>query len=116
MNRKISKADQAEAIENLKKWLKKGDTIYTILRHRSANGMSRVIDFYYIEDNRPMRITWSVAAALGYTYNTKYEGVQVRGAGMDMGFHVVYSLSSKLFSEDGSYSHEAAYALKHEWL
>ncbi len=117
MARKISKADQAEALKNLREWLSEGQRIYTILRHRSASGMSRVIDCYIIEDNRPMRITWSVAAALGYTYDTKYEGVKIAGCGMDMGVDLVQHLSHAVFNRDeGTYSFDKSIVLKQEWL
>jgi hypothetical protein len=37
-------AEQADAVAELHKLLKPGDTVYTILRHVSSSGMSRVID------------------------------------------------------------------------
>ncbi len=37
-------AEQAEALAKLRKMLKPGDTVYCILRHRAASGMSRTID------------------------------------------------------------------------
>lgn len=39
-----TKTEKLEAIAQLRKLLKPGATVYTILRHRSASGMSRVID------------------------------------------------------------------------
>ena len=42
------------------------------------------------------------------TYDSKREGVKVGGAGMDMGFHLVYNLAAVLF-DDG-------YALEHKWI
>jgi hypothetical protein len=32
----------AAAVVRLREWLKEGDTLYFILRHRSASGMQRV--------------------------------------------------------------------------
>ena len=100
MNTK-TKADRASlaAFYQLKKLLKPGDTIYTRLCHVSKSGMMRVIDVYVIKDNVPLRISWSTADATGFTYNRKHEGVQVDGCGMDMGFEIVYSLSSALFPD-----------------
>ena len=40
---KAQKAEQAEAIAKLREWLKPGDTVYTVLEHVSASGMSRTI-------------------------------------------------------------------------
>lgn len=88
-----------EAAEDLKKFLKPGDTVYTVLRHRASNGMSRRIDCYVMEDNQPRWITRLVARACGFRFNEKHEALVVGGCGMDMGFHVVYTLSRVLFRD-----------------
>lgn len=90
---------QTEAIENLRGMISAGDRVYTILRHCSASGMTRWLDLYIIKDNTPCRITWQAAQALGYTYDRKYDALKVGGCGMDMGFHVVYCLSRRLFPD-----------------
>src|SRR5712692_6873174 len=41
---------------------------------------------------------WDVAAVVGYSL-AQYEGIKVSGAGMDMGFHLVYSLSYDLYPD-----------------
>lgn len=85
--------------------LKPGDTVYAVLRHRSSSGMMRVIDLFVIRKNqfdgqqKPWRIGWKAAQATGLTYDIKHEGIRIGGCGMDMGFHLVYSLSSVLFPE-----------------
>lgn len=43
-SKKVTKSERDEAIAELRKFLKPGQTVYTILRHRSTSGMSRVID------------------------------------------------------------------------
>ena len=106
---------QEEAKTELRKMLKKGDTVWTVLRHVSSSGMSRRIDLYVMRDNEPLRITWRTADALGYRYDRKHEALVVSGCGMDMGFHVVNSLSTALFCPNG-YTHEGAYALNHRWM
>ena len=70
--------NQTEAIENLRGIISVGDRVYTILRHRSASGMTRWLDLYIIKDNTPRRITWLAAAALGYTYDFKREALKVQ--------------------------------------
>ena len=42
---------------------------------------------------------WNAAKALGYTMDRDREGLRVSGCGMDMGFHVVYSLSRVLYPD-----------------
>lgn len=105
---KISEAHKKECKERLLKILKPGDAVYCILRHVSRTGVSRVVDLYVLEDNDLRRIGLLAANLLELSYTDKYDGIKVSGAGMDMGFWLVYSLSEKLF-DDG-------YALKHRWL
>ena len=103
------KTDRAEAIERLQKLISRDDTVYTILRHVSSSGMSRAIDCYLIKDNRPYWIGRSAATAAGYKWNSKHDGAQLGGCGMDMGFALVHDLSRALFDGDG-------YAIKQSWL
>lgn len=106
--------DTETASEYLAKYeLTPGDTVYTILRSVSRSGMSRRVDVVVMSTDHdgkpyPARITHLVAAVLGNSSDPD-RGMRVNGCGMDMGFHVVYSLSSKLFGGDG-------YALNHRWL
>lgn len=37
----VTKTDRAEAAVRLKEWIKDGDTLWFILRHRSASGAGR---------------------------------------------------------------------------
>lgn len=107
------------AIKQLREILKPGDTVYTILRHVSASGMSRGIDLYTIRDNRMQFLTGYAAHAIGWKWGEK-AGIVVGGCGMDMGFHLVYTLSRTLFPDgfqDGQDNHkDGGYALRHEWL
>ena len=120
-NKTQAQQDKAEAIEKLREWLKRDEIIYTVLRHRSASGMTRYIDMYYIRENRPCRITWAAAKALGWTYDTNREALKVGGCGMDMGFHAVYTLSAVLFRDSETFrdpvtGEDAGYSLRHEWM
>lgn len=91
-------AEREEAVAELRKILKPGDTVFTVLRKVSSSGMSRQIDVYVIKNNRPRYLTGWVAKACGYRRADQGHGpLQVGGAGMDMGFSVVYNLSSAVF-------------------
>lgn len=94
---KVSKADRDEAIQNLRDLLKPGATVYTILRDVSRSGMSRNIDVQYLGDGEPRWLSSLVAKATGFTFNPKRECLRVGGCGMDMGFHVVSTLSRVLY-------------------
>ena len=109
-NRPISaKAREChEATEDLRRHLKPGVTVWTVLRHVSASRMSRLLDLYVIDGDQPIRLTWSAAKVLDLSYCRKKEALRVVGCGMDMGFHVVNCLSRRVL-DDG-------YALKQRWL
>lgn len=123
---------EAEAILHLREVLKPGDTVYTVLRHVSRSGMSRNIDLYYIADNRPVWISAYVGHAIGSPQSRKNwersQGLTVGGCGMDMGFHLVYSLGRVLFRDGfkvngrgrngdiSGHDKDGGYALEHRWL
>ena len=98
-----------ELTQELRKVLKKDQTIYTILRSVSASGMMRTIDMFYIKDNNAIKIHYGTNKVfyLGKR-DGKKEGYRVSGCGMDMGFHLVSGLSRHLFNDD--------YYLKHQWF
>ena len=98
-----------ELTQELRKVLKKDQTIYTILRSVSASGMMRTIDMFYVKDNNPTKIHYTTDKVfyLGKR-DGKKEGYRVSGCGMDMGFHLVNGLSSHLFND--------GYYLKHQWF
>ena len=104
-------ARKRQAIEQLKNILSEGDTVYTVLRHCSASGMSRRIDLYIFRDNQKHYLTGLFAHAMGE--KAPEDGYKVGGCGMDMGFHLVYTLSSVLFPEDRK---TGGYKLNHEWI
>jgi len=137
MNKQQQK-NREEAIAKLREMLKPGDEIRTVLRHVSRSGMSRSIST--IIDGEDW--TYFTARALGLTIDQRNGGAKVGGCGMDMGFHLVYELSYKLFPDGftctGRDSHpnpcpsndhsngdrdytphqhkSGGYALRHRWL
>jgi hypothetical protein len=139
---KHSKHEREEQLAKLREWLKPGDTVHTILDHVSSSGMSRDIRLVLIkaDDNgQPYTLHPNHAAAviLGMPRARRGDGLRVTGCGMDMGFHIVYTLSAALFPDgfecigencpsndhsngDRNYSphHHSCggYALRHRWL
>ena len=97
-----------EQADKLRAILHQGDTVYTVLRHVSRSGMYRAIDLYTIRDNQPVWLS-GYAAYLLEGFDKKRDACKASGCGMDMGFHLVYNLSARLFDGDG-------YALNHRWL
>lgn len=106
--------------------------IYTDLRWRSTSGMSRSIGVLIpYQDERTgalgiRNISRVAARILGWKLDDDREAVRVGGAGMDMGFHLVYELSRQVYKADWSCTNakalEAAhngdpgYVVQHEWL
>ena len=113
MNTKAQNAaDKAEAIEKLKGMLRERQTVYTVLRHVSASGMSRSIDAYIICDNQPIWLSYWAGKALGYKTDNKRGGLILNGCGTDMGFDLVYNLSATVFAG----TDRAGYVLNHRWI
>jgi hypothetical protein len=100
--------EKLEAIKHLKQFIKKGDTIFTKIEKVSTSGMYRHIKVISIKKNNPSYWSYYVAKILEWSYKDKTNAVGVGGCGMDMGFHLVYTLSRILF-KDG-------YALKQRWI
>jgi len=108
------KKSNSEAINQLKELVQSGDTLHCQLDKVSRSGMTRHIRVRQLLPKKnsdrevdTMDISYLIAQILGYKLTTT-GSLKVRGAGMDMGFHVIYSISSVLFGD--------GYALKHQWL
>ncbi len=118
----LKREAEAEALNSLREWMPKGTVVYTILRHVSASGMSRDISLVVFpkDSQYPIHPNYSAAKALGWRLVARNGStcIRVGGCGMDMGFHLVHTISSKLYAwdENGKYVSEGAYALKHSWL
>ena len=104
------KTEREEYIQKLRETLNVGDTIYTVLRHVSKSGMQRRIDCYVMRDNTPVRLSYWIAKALCLKDK---DGIIVNGCGMDMGYHLVNSLSYAIHGMDHP---QRGYTLEHRWL
>lgn len=97
---KGSKQERDEAMAWLREQCPPGTTIWTVLRHRAASGMSRAIDAYTIPaKDEPRWLSYQIARLGIFRFSEKHEALMVDGAGMDMGFHLVYSLSRTLYPD-----------------
>ena len=122
---KARNTEQAEALGRLREWVKPGDTLYTQLKSVSRSGMSRVIQVLKMENNEPRYLGYNIALALDWRYDRNKEGLKVSGCGMDMGFHVVYTLGQALWpngtptphgTRNGEPDSAGGYAIKQRWL
>ena len=117
------RADQAAAVDELRQ-LFTGNSpegirpikplIYTILRRVSSSGMSRDISLFYDSPEGIRPITHTAAAALDYKVisSNGFNAIRQHGGGMDMGFNLVYNLSSVIFKD----LERGGYQLAHRWL
>jgi hypothetical protein len=116
--RALQELEQVESVERLRT-LFAGDSkpvIHTITRHVSSSGMSRDISLIYATSAGLTNITYSAALALGWPLSEKSgnRAVRVSGCGMDMGFHLVYTLSRVLYRD--AVEGDAGYHLQQQWL
>ena len=123
VSRKDGEAAQKEqAKKHLRKLLKPGQTVYTILRHCSSSGMSRSISLVIPTKDGIKSLDYWIAQARGESTDQKNEGIKVSGCGMDMGFHLVYNLGRMLYPQGvkkgcGSQPEkDGGYAFNHKWL
>lgn len=105
-----------DAKDRLKEWFPRGSTVYCVLRHVAKSGMSRRISLIGIQgkshdpsDVRLIQADYCAGILLGISSNRHNKpGLAVSGCGMDMGLHLVSSLSSALYGD--------ARELRHEWI
>lgn len=101
-----------EALAQLRNFAPEGSTVYTVLRHVSQSGMTRYISAFVIIDDEPVRLDYLLTQIVGWKpSNRQYnrpDGVKVTGTGMDMGFHLVYTLAHAVYGD--------GYKLSHRWL
>jgi hypothetical protein len=99
--------ERQDAIERLRAIFPEGSYVTTLVRHVSQSGMSRAISVFAVEaiDDTPRiyEVSYLVARALDWNLHPSQAGVKVSGAGMDMAFHLVYSLSQALYGAQNGY-------------
>jgi hypothetical protein len=127
----------AASIRHLREMLKPGDVVHTILRHSARSGMMRHISLVVV-----MKDTGAVHDITGYAADAldmrraADGGIKAGGCGMDMGFHLAYSLSRMLFrnfdcigencpsndhcngdrNRKPHHHSDGGYALNHRWM
>lgn len=97
--REEAERERTEAIGKLREMFPPGTYASTLVRHVSRSGMMRSISVIRNGEHGPEDISWLVARATGQRVHRDYGGVVVGGCGMDMGYHLAYSLSRTLYPE-----------------
>ncbi len=94
-----SDLQRQDDIEALRKEFPIGGVVHTVLRHVSKSGMTRAISVVAVSGGESYDLSYRVARVLGYKIDPRWGGLKVGGSGMDMGYHVAYSLSRALYSD-----------------
>jgi hypothetical protein len=89
-------------------------TLYTNLKSVSSSGMSRDMKVLAVVDGEIVDVTYYVGKLDIGTIKERngQRVIRVGGCGMDMGFHVVYTVSAILYG----YEDRGAYTIHHEWI
>ena len=65
--------------------------VYARVESVARSGMSRTISFYMIEGGELCNITGAIGEVTGHSRDRLTGGLRVRGCGMDMVWHTLYS-------------------------
>lgn len=121
------RAERAEAAEGLRDLIGRATrdrwgrpVVWVRCDHVARSGMSRSIVPMLVVDGEPMIVSGRAAVVLGWPTSRAGSGVRVDGCGVDMGFHLVYTLSHLLYEghrPDWLAGDESAgYELAYRWL
>ena len=106
-DQKITPQERQEASDTLRELFPEGSLATTVLRHVSASGRQREISVIGVSHGEIVLADWLIRRAMDVRIG-KHQGIVRRGAGMDMGFDLIYSLSHVLYGD--------GYAIKQRWL
>ncbi len=103
--KQIAAQERQAALDQLRQWCPPGTTVHCVLEHRSRSGMRRSIKAYVLGHGaNPEREIWlnpaierAGIARRWKSQGRTMEGSVMDGCGMDMGFALVYALSSALY-------------------
>lgn len=96
-SRKQQEEDKAHAhaLAKLRALLAPGDTVYTILRHVSRSGQTRIVDAYVIAGGELFPVGWAMARVLGKRFDAGHQGIRYESA-----FQLVRMAAWVIFEHD----------------
>ena len=112
MSKKLSKEEEKELVKLLRSYFKKDSTAFCSIKKVSSSGMFRHIQILATKKNRIYNLSYSVAKLCGFSWKENTCSVGVSGCGMDMGFHVVSTLSYYLYKDKP----RGEYFINHQWV
>jgi hypothetical protein len=88
-----------ESLAKLQAYLPIGSTVYTMVRHISASGMSKRISAFTVVNGEIVDIDYLlIRAELGKTRGDK-QGLYVTGVNLSLEYHLVHNLGRTLHSD-----------------
>ena len=94
----ITPEERQNALSQLRRELKPGAKVYTILRHVSRSGMRRSISLVRVDSRGNVhQLDWLVSRAGLGKVDQRNGGLIAGDTGMDMGFALVYGLARALY-------------------
>jgi hypothetical protein len=101
------RTEQVEAMTRLRELFPVGSTVHTVLRHTTTSGMTRWISVLVADQTGAISDVSHLVSRVGVgsTDNGPRDGVKMTGAGMDMGFALVYNLGVAMYGDGYSFIH-----------
>ena len=89
--------DKQQAVKRIEIFAPKGTEVRIVITHVSRSGMERRMRAFVA--NKAEVVDLTAAFAIVYGASMDWRGVKVRGCGMDMAFHLVYSVASEVYAD-----------------
>jgi hypothetical protein len=104
------------AMERLRNTFPSGSTVTTTIKNVSRSGMGRSIAVFATDDKGIIcNVSRDVARVCEWRYDNDRQAVYVSGCGMDMAFHLVYTLAHVLYRTDENWQ-RAGYLLENRTI
>ena len=115
---KKQKAEDREfALDYFRRFWPAGSTLCTTVVSVSRSGMARTIKLIGTVDGVPVDLSTFASWALAWPMARDGSGVRVSGAGMDMGFYLVYSLGRHVWPDFDQHADDILpYPYAQRWL
>lgn len=101
-----------EALDRLRELFPVKSDVTTTIKNVTRSGMGRTIAVFAYDRKRKLitNVSHDVARVLNWQYDNDRGGVYVTGCGMDMAFHLTYTLARVLYRDDENWR-DAGYLL-----
>ncbi len=100
----MSAKTKAEALEDLRRFMPEGSTVYTICRHVAKSGMSAVYSLVVFLDGDDLHPNYSAHIVTGRPLRSVsgQDGILVRGCGYDRARAIVDDIARELYGRDNA--------------